>query len=195
MILEAYRYNFTCLQNIPMLIPLIYLFEFLDQIVVFLLSLPLFFTTSTQPCMAGGMQRRTSLVCAGFAAPCSPTHHCGSADTVALRLDGALQLVPAARSIEPRTFQQWTLSSSKPPTRPAASATSPRKKQPHPWLCWSRGRSASCSGTAGAPMGTSWCAFGFVNHSPMATSWKTSVSRSYSLATAAGSWNEWSKES
>ena len=35
--------------------------------------------------MAGGMQRRTSLVCAGFAAPCSPTHH-SSAGTAALRL-------------------------------------------------------------------------------------------------------------
>jgi hypothetical protein len=29
----------------------------------------IFFTTSTQPCMAGGMQRCTSLVCAGFTAP------------------------------------------------------------------------------------------------------------------------------
>ena len=130
------------------------------------------------------------------ASHCSPVHHASATCWhVSLPLDGALQLVPAARSTEPRTFQQRTLSSSKPPTRPAASATSPRKKQPHPWLCWSRGRSASRSGTTGAPVGTSWCAFGFVNHSPMATSWKTSVSRSYSLATAAGSWNEWSKES
>ena len=82
------------------------------------------------------------------ASHCSPVHHHGASATcrhVGLPLDGALQLVPAARSTEPRTFQQRTLSSSKPPTRPAASATSPRKKQPHPWLCWSRGRSTSYS--------------------------------------------------
>jgi len=42
-ILEAYRYNFTCLQNISLLTPSTHLFEFLDQIARFFLLAPSLF--------------------------------------------------------------------------------------------------------------------------------------------------------
>jgi len=42
-ILETYHYNFTCLQNIPLLTPSTHLFEFLDQIARFFLLAPSLF--------------------------------------------------------------------------------------------------------------------------------------------------------
>ena len=43
LLLEAYHYNFTCLQNIPLLTPSTHLFEFLDQIALFFLLAPSLF--------------------------------------------------------------------------------------------------------------------------------------------------------
>ena len=129
MILEAYHYNFTCLQNIPLLTPLTHLFEFLDQIALSFLrarhshSCPGACSAAPRSCAPASqhLARRPTTAAVPARQPCashcSPVHHHGASATcrhVGLPLDGALQLVPAARrrSTEPRTFQQRTLSSS-----------------------------------------------------------------------------------